>query len=161
MTVTASGVDPNYLKQNDLNKIFKTCSKLSSKHQQKNHQKCQTTRGQKNNRSRTIENCCIFTNHIHNIPPRTTIHFPHPQEKKTDPKTQSIVHLPTFAILRLHPRKLTWNPKHWWFGSMFLLFQEITFQIPAGRIPWKPTIFIFRELQVMNSIYFQGLQKPS
>ena len=37
--------------------------------------------GTKNNKSRTIENCCIFTNHIHNIPQRTTMHFPHPQQQ--------------------------------------------------------------------------------
>ena len=69
--------------------------------------------------------------------------FHTPPRKKTDQNTQSIVHLPTFAILRFHPRKLTWNPKHWWFGSMFLLFQEITFRFQLFAYHGNPQSSFF------------------
>lgn len=33
----------------------------------------------------------------------------------------------------VHPRKLTWNPKNCWFGSIFLLFQGGHFQVSGVR----------------------------
>ena len=79
------------------------------------------------------------------------------EPKKTQVmKRRCIQNIKTGKILEKsnlkHPRKLTWNPKNWWFGLMFLLFQGCIFRFhvsfrggtwPLALIRKKITDFFF------------------